>query len=390
MAILTWGSGGTYADPKAAWDATPATWLEAYQFLQVGTATMAAYIDITTKDQNGYNAVFTGNGDLLTVTSNSLIYAQNTAGAVTGSLYWEWTTFDQTVSGSLNFLHLSLKNTTNSFECHFRYNKGTIKQENFLYTATYSVGFSKFFVYGNDVTLSYGGASHVIDTMSFRGFDCNIYFEDNLFYALNGGVVYILYMGGTGYQTGGEAFHIRRNYYRGQNPSIAGTYASYAEYIHTDNYADGTYAPFGDHDQLPFDTTQFESINVGTELYGIPKQTSLMYIDATQTSDIADNIVGLNGESVAHMAAGPYTPIAITLPPTNLQYTKEPTGILVTWTPTIQEDYKRTKVYWETTSDPSSFASPKTIVNDGVTEYLIPTAELSGASLWYVGLKHTS
>jgi hypothetical protein len=139
------------------------------------------------------------------------------------------------------------------------------------------------------------------------------------------------------------------------------------------------------------DTSNFVSVSVGIEGYYIPRFDSIMYIDATQDTNILANILGLNGLTVTHRAAGAYTPEENILSPINVDFEKIPNiGIKVTWTNTVQPAYPSTDIYFEDTPARSSFNVPKKIVGLGVEEWTFLYTELGGIDIQHLRLSHSA
>jgi hypothetical protein len=144
-----------------------------------------------------------------------------------------------------------------------------------------------------------------------------------------------------------------------------------------------------DHTGLAWSTDNFISIVAENPDYGVPQPLSTMTTEATQDTNIPENIIGLNGVTVGTRAAGCYTPNLYVLSPTGVTVTPEETGNRVSWTNTVQAEYPNTKIFWETVPAGSAFVTPKAEVEEGVTEFLVPFSQLATSPLWYTRLTHS-
>jgi hypothetical protein len=184
-----------------------------------------------------------------------------------------------------------------------------------------------------------------------------------------------------------SAFHAKRVYIRASGNSIFANFTPDA----SDFYIDGndTEIPIGNRG-IAFSEDNFVSIVEANPNYAEPLETSIMWTGADQTTNIPENVLGLNGRTVDRRAAGAYTPEPQILPPTNITRTREPEGLRVTWTNTVQAEYPKTSLYWEPTSPQSSFTTAKVVKDSGVTEHIIPWIELSSHNLWYLRAIHSA
>lgn len=388
---MTWGAGGTYTGLVSAYAAI--TWNDDIVLEQVGTATDTSRVDLTS-DQNGYSLIIKGNGDLYT---NSYSTGSNITGLATFYASSASLTGDITIE-DLNtdcggFIHklmtLSYTTTTGVYNvvvrrCFLKNNTNqTYAESNQIYIG--GAGINEIHFYCNDLDFLNLGVTGGVN-YSYIYLDGTIsYAEDNILRATNT-------TSGTkfGIRPSGTACHIKRNYFRNL-PSNAVFYSlptSGQDDTYSDN-VDSNLSPYN-HDQIAFSTDSFLSVSIGNPNYGIPKAGSPVYDDATQTSNIPDNLVGLNGVAVTYRAAGPYTPSPVINPPAITGYSKEPSGNKVSWTPysPAQEGFENVEVFWETIEPESAFQVSKATVAKGTNFFVIPYDQIVG-SLNYVRVRHT-
>lgn len=393
---VTWGSGGTYATLKAAWDAV--TWNDDHIFDQVGTSTESS--QITYRDRGGYSATIRGNGDLVTMSYGSTgeHTIKITPTALSGDITFEY--LNISITGSLGgFLKVTSTSST-SYKVVVRYNKA-VKNGTVSFSGDVTVGIMTFLqnsssntqeVYGNDFDCTLATPSGGVQASVIAALEPTpTYVEDNLLTGANAAF--------TDFAALRVALaHIRRNYLKNfQNdhafflPGTLGVPSSGRDDTYCDHASDA-YITDVTHLGLAFDTTNFLSITPGESDYGIPKPGSPTYDDALQTTNIPENLVGLNGLTVDYRAAGPYTPDKIITPPTNLAYELLSNGVKLTWTPAspAEPGYEDVDVFWELIASASSFDTPKAHVNKGSTEYVIPYSSLTDSPIWYAGLKHAA
>lgn len=386
MTTVTWGSGGTYSNLKAALDAQT---FGSDDFLleQVGTATDSANISLVNYDLGGYTLIVRGNGDLWTC-STTASQGTITLGGVTGNIYFEDLNIDVNQNPSYPFFNVTyLAAVTGNFDFHFRRCTVDLYGRYFLTATAADKVFANIYVYANDFTLSYASA---LDWFSITGLSAytSIYIEDNILMSTSTSF--------SGFMKAGNSIiasqiSMRRNYF-GLN-LIGSFFADDTSALVVNGPSDNFSATEDSrldatNDEIAFSTDNFESLIPSELLYARPKMTSILYTGASQTTDIADNIVGINGYTVDHMAAGPYTPLTIVNPPTGVSTEYGVDGVTVTWTDTVQSGYEKVYLYWETVPVESAFATSKANVNGGVETYTIPYSELTSSAVWYLRLKH--
>lgn len=382
---LTWGSGGVYSNLKAAWD--DAVWDDDIIFEQVGTATDNTAM--SEKARGGYTAIVRGNGDTWTKSTGTNLFE---IPAANGSLILEDLTYSHTTATyATHAFYTTAGGSDNGYKLVVRRCNFTVKHSHLIRYD--SGGFSDIEIYANDFTItsSYNDAFIAIfdTTPSF----VYMYIEDNFFSRTTSGTLKILRID---FPT---RTIFRRNYAYGSFSSngifhdassatcVDGISQNFCSFV--DSYINGYDTT---HDEIAFTLDNFLSVTGrGTDPnYGIPKVGSPVYDDASQTTNIPDNLVGLNNVAVDYRAAGPYTPETQIQPPTGIAYTTEDTGIKVTWTPysPAQAGYEDVGVYYDTIPDESAFTTLRATVLKGTNEYTIPYSELTSNPLWYVRLTH--
>lgn len=385
MAItLTFGSGGTYADPYLAYNSTPATWSDAYILDQVGACTYSTSITLGSKDQNGFSLTIQGNGDTITCNTNFISVT-----SANGSAYIQ----DCTLTTTGYSINITSANNAgaNAFELHFRRSKITTSQNRTLYFNSSTFNFGKVNFYANDITTAVAITDFIFMTGFVADSNQNLYVEDNFYTHTGGGTLEIIDSASEAIEDAQSMF-FRRNYFISPQAILN----DFAYLSSIDGFVDDTYTSSAcadisaTHDEIPFTTDNFLSITGSDPEYGIPKAGSPVYDDALQTTNIPDNLLGLNGVTVDYRAAGAYTPETQIQPPTGIAYTTEATGIKVTWTPysPAQAGYEDVGLYYETIPDESAFTTLRATVPKGTNEYTIPYSELTSDFLWYVRLTH--
>lgn len=391
MAVtLTFGAGGTYANPVLARDAIPALMTDNYILSQVGavaTYSNVFFVSHSGLDQAGYSITVQGNGDPIDCTVDFIYIYLNT----TGSVYFQGLTVECDT-----FISVRDSNTNNNnYEFHARRNLVTHINPEFVEfpSSDKETGFGKFFVYQNYTKGTASTLSWLL-LYSFSG-DLNqqLYFEDNFIEHTGVSTMKLVSGLGTDYQSGAQTIHFRRNYVKIAGATVQNDYVYLADISNfvTDTY---TNVPCTDisatHDEIPFDANNFRSVDALSEVYGIPKPGSPVYDDATQVTDIPDNIADIKGRAVDYKAAGCYAPIEVIEPPTGLAYTPEATGIRLSWTPyaPAQSGYEDVSVFWELIPDESEFTAPKANVLKSTNSYLIPFSELDASPVWYARVSH--
>lgn len=387
--VVTWGAGGTYAGLYAAW--TGETRDDDIQFLQTGTATDSS--SLTHIDQNGYSVTITGNGDLYTNTFSGSTFVFSGSVQASGDIVIEH--LNASTVGGVYIGYTT--GTLSGFSIDVRYNKWELSRTSTLFNCSDNTsGYVKINYYANHFIWSGIPSSnyYIFNFSSGLGgkipAGCLVHIEDNFITHTTGHTnAYVIGISGTPDGT----ISMRRNYCTGFSTDHTFYIGAEANILNsvTDTYTDYAEADISaTHDSISFDLTNFLSITPSSELYGIPKSTSVLYIDATQISDIPDNIVGLNGETVDHRAAGAYTPAVVINPPTGISFTPTASGVNVTWTNTVQAGYPNTEIYWESISALSAFETPRATVGSGVVEYTIPYSQLQAVSstLAYLRMTH--
>lgn len=383
MKIMTWGVGGSYATLKAAWDA--AVWDDDILFQQTGTASNS--VNLTYKNQNGYTAIVKGNGEACTIGS----FLFTTSGTPNGDLILEdlvcssyglyYFTFSGIVQSLYKFIVRRCEITLTGEDGCVLYNMSSGYKEIEIYTNVFYNNFSPVFARG---------------VLAFRMSDLplgyRISVEDNFIITNGSGNRYGFEITATSYS--GDAI-MRRNYIKDapSNHAFLGNASAFS------NSTTDTYCSFLEssvtttHDDIAFSTDNFISTGTEDPLYGVPKFGSPVYDDATQVSEIAENISGLNGIPIgpnSHRAAGPYTPPILVNPPTGVLAEYTGIGVKITWTDSATNDpgYESVYIYYETVSAESAFTIPKDSVVGGTQTYTISYVELSSAPVWYVRLQH--
>lgn len=387
---MTWGTGGTYTGLYSAWIA--AVWDEDIIFEQVGTASDVNVI--RSINQNGYSAIIRGNGDLYTNTSTGSCFTWSSLGynGITGNVTLEHLNIKSAGGFFIEFTAGSLT----GFTLSIRYCKWELSRDNsnlFNWSIDNSA-FSHIYFYGNDIKWTASPTSNFsIISYSYNYVGTLSYIEDNFFQLTTAdNNCFVLY---ATINNPDNSITLKRNYAYGFANS-SNVYFGTTKLAAISGYSTEMYIDFTDsditatHQNVAFSTLNFESVSIGQSNYGIPKQGSVVYDDASQTSNITDNIIGLNGVAVNYRAAGPYTPEIQIRPPTGIAYTTEATGIKVTWTPysPAQTGYEDVGIYYETIPDESAFATLRATVPKGTNEYTIPYSELTSDLLWYVRLTH--
>lgn len=381
---LTWGTGGTYSSLVSAWNA--AVWDDDIIFEQVGAASQSTLVGH--KEQNGYTATIQGNGDTLT-TSTFLFYMNGTQ--ATGNIYIQDLVVDQNYTNGYIF-RVVYTGAPTSYVAHIRRCKFTTTTARVMWVDNLAGGYSEVNMYACECTSDASATSALFDISANAIVSgTSVYVEDIRFTTPISNVRTIFKSGSSSIA---GTIDIKRIYCDGFNADATLTDATtvtalgaFASDMFT-SYSD-TNLPVG-NTGLAFSTDNFLSVTPADPDFGIPKQGSPVYDDASQTSNIADNILGLNDVAVDYRAAGPYTPETQIQPPTGMAYTTEATGIKVTWTPysPAQTGYEDVGVYYETIPDESAFTTLRATVLKGTNEYTIPYSELTSAPLWYVRLTH--
>lgn len=387
MVTLTFGSGGAYADFPTAFAA--ATWNDDHLFLQVGAASHASsWYDV---QRNGYTAIIKGNGDTYTISTTSCAF-RFTNIAATGDFIMEDLVFSHS-SNSLESVILLSTNTgvTTSFSFVFRRNRGSVKYVDFVFGGDSNFNILDF--YANDISMNTDWFNNLGRTFRFNSAvhpTAFINIEDNKINRVGTAAPAQTVF----YSAAPTQMRVKRNYVHGNWSTDALFTDATSRTI--DGGAADTYCSFSDqyitatHDDILFTTDNFISIGESDPLFAVPKEGSPVYDDATQTSNITDNVVGLNGIPVSYRSAGAYTsPIQIN-PPTGLAAEYTGTGVKLTWTDyaPVQVGYEKVNVFYEIVSVESAFTTAKATVDGGVEEYTISYAELTTFPIWYVRLSH--
>lgn len=395
MVTLTYGAGGVYTNLNTAHQSTPSIWGDVYKLKQVGDCveTSDNILDLDTKDQNGYDLIVegdlqythtlspsfsfsilrvegsarTGNvvvhdcsfASVSTSVNNSVVYIGGSVAVNSYTLQIQLCDFDlgdaRLVYVTGSYIDVPAFTNTYIYACRFRRTGSTASPVCFL-----------------DQTSGYSGIwdIHLEDVTILNPLDttCTLFTLDNAAHA--------------------DRIHLKRIYAEnittlasGAEPSDASTEV----FVSTNITSVVT-----DNRGHTWDTSNFFSVSYGDILYGVPNVNSTMTTTASQTTNIPDNIVGLNGIPVSNKAAGAYTPPVFVNPPTDISVEYTGTGVKIMWTDSVLNNpgYENVYIYYETVSAESAFAIPKDSVLGGIQTYTIPYADLSGASVWYVRLQH--
>jgi hypothetical protein len=141
---------------------------------------------------------------------------------------------------------------------------------------------------------------------------------------------------------------------------------------------------------IAYSLANFITFGANDDLYNVPKVDSVLSVNASQTSNITDNIVGINAIPITNRVVGCYAQPILVNPPTNVTSNITKDGVVLTWIDAVgnTSGYEKVYIFWETTSAESSFVTEKKIVNGGIQTYTIPYSDLTGSNLWYVRMEH--
>jgi len=192
-------------------------------------------------------------------------------------------------------------------------------------------------------------------------------------------------------QTSGNQSFVnpKRIYKRGGSTAYFSGYGSLAVNATTECYSslDESEVDVANRN-IAFDTTNFVSVGESDANYLVPKATSVLYTAATQTTNIPENTIGFNGVTTTRHTVGCMSTPPQILPPTGVTVTQSLSGVVLTWTNTVQSGFEKTFIYYEIANADSLFVTPKASVLSGVTTYTIPYSALVGSERWYVRLAH--
>lgn len=388
MKTVTFGNGGDYTAPSTAY--TSVVWDDDILFLQVGVSSDSNWFNVS--GQNGYSAIFQGNGDAISVNTGADSWFNCQNAHPSGDLIIEHCTIIVNGADTPIINNTRTGATASSYKHIIRYCDITLNTGGKLYTGG-SNNLSKLWIYGNHIRPNRvsPGSVGIINLASTLYANTSIAIEDNFFdrsaAAASGYKVFRL-------SSNTSTNSINRNYVNGgfnSNSTLWDATTALASGATTDNYCSYVDTDLSvTHDEILFSTDNFLSIGTLDPLYGVPKSGSPVFDDATQLTNIPDNVIGLNGIPVNYRAAGPYTPPVQINPPTGLTASYTGTGVLIEWTDysPVQVGYEKVNVFYETVSIESAFTTAKATVNGGVEEYTIPYAELTASPVWYVRLSH--
>lgn len=396
MITITWGTGGTYATPRLARLATPATWATDYEFLQVGPATESAgRIDLSDRNQNGFKMIIRGNkADTYTHSySSGFIRLQG----ATGDVIVEDLTFTTTNSGFANFGGASgWVNTSYKF---------TVRRCVFTMGSDYLMSSDGGSVISSMRKIELYACKAIFTTINQRDLIANSYgnwsiasdttffIEDILYGNSTTAICNILSDILMSSSTNHTKFLFSRCYsndiesttkYPASAPPAG--HSMYTELFFASNEPNVNVN--SNHKNISYSTANFISLDPANAGYLIPRSDSILYTGASQDTNIPENVTGINGVTITHRAVSPYASPEQVPAVTGLASATVHNGVLISWNPAPDPDFPRSFIYWEKTNAPTAFVSPKATVTAGVNQYLIPTEQLAGASTWYVDVRH--
>lgn len=375
MKTVTWGATGTHATLKAAWDGT--TFDDDVLFQQVGVSTETA--SISYKNFDGLSVIVRGNGDVVTYSAYPLFDITTTV-VLSGKLYIEDLNFSGVSSTGLIKVNTSDDVSTTTSELHVRSN---ILSAGLVCTKNSKGGFRKIYYYQNLHYITNNTSSLQL-IAAHPDNDINI--EDNAF--ICSGTQTSEHIGAVLDQANLNRFRIKRMYVSGKASVMSNTYiATYPDIAEIYTSTNDTDVPVGNR-SITLSTDNFVSITIGNEDYLVPKATSVLYTGASQTTNIPENVIGLNGITTTRHTVGCMSTPPQILTPTGVTITQTLSGVAITWTNTVQVGYEKTYIYYETANADSLFVTPKASTLSGVTTYTIPYSALVGNERWYIRLAH--
>lgn len=366
MTTITFGTGGDFATLKLAVESHDFSTGSAL-FTQVGAST-SIDIQITSSiDFNGNVCWIKGDSDYATTCSTFMELSDSN----TGDVYIEG--LDLTCTLSMITTSDTLT-TVNGLVSVFN-NKLTVYDIIDSSSTTYRT----YYIYNNEIeesTKLFGG--------TYRG---AFYFEDNMYQSC-------LLVAGSPVIEADDAttagnYIVKRNYIGDTRIALfdANVVANTPNITTEFFVASASTEVVAGNRSLLFNTTNFNSIVDGVE-YGVPKSESVMTTTATQGTAIPTHSVGANGVTITTWAVGPYKPRVYLNLPLNVTVENIQSGAKITWTNNTETGYERTYLYWETISVDEAFATPKTYVESGISEYTIPYDQLESSSIWYLRVAH--